>query len=236
MSKLDKRRAYLWVVAYSIIALGIVAIVVLHLAGMIASIEYPLVFLILILVGLPILPNISELTISRDGYVSVRTKIKSANKEDVKSMEDEIKQELCDSSSVRVDLRPYILEEICKIKGMDKSAMQINRQIEVINDKIGNFNPVFLWYSNINNEEIFYEPKFTTVNRAFYNKIYVMLSKIVAYNEQHKKHLKLVLLVIRKNERGVGVSDSERVALERCFERSEKDGIFEIEDVEINKS
>lgn len=230
-------------ILYTAVALGVLAIIVLHIAGIVPTIGYPLVLLILILVVLPIVPNISEITVSKDERLSLKTcvGIKEADAEDIRSNDAEMDQELNCSTSNRsihlTDLRSSILEAFCEKRQITKNEMKKNRQIEVLDDKIGTYNPVFSWYSNCNNEEVLYEPKFTAVNRAFFNKLYVMLSKIAAYNEQHERNIKLVLLVVKKTSGNeLGVSGDEIDVLKRNFEKSENNGIFEIQYIDINQN
>lgn len=66
---------------YCFVFWGIVAIVVLRLVGLTSTIEKSLIYLIMILVGLLVLPAISEFSIGGSGaYLSVKTKVDEAAK------------------------------------------------------------------------------------------------------------------------------------------------------------
>jgi hypothetical protein len=223
--------------SYCLVALGVTAIIVLHLVGIIPVIEYSLIYLILILVALLIFPTVSEFTIANAlGSVSVKSSILPTKENDDENSDNEINQELKGALSKisAKDVRAQILQSYCMNNGIKGKRIQENCQIISSGDKIGSVNPVFSWYYKDGVKEFFCEPKFTSVNIAFYNKLYVMLSKIFVYNEQNENRLKLVLLVVIKTEkREFGVSSEELESLEDCFDDSINNGILEIKKIEI---
>ncbi len=222
---------------YCFVFWGIVAIVVLRLVGLTSTIEKSLIYLIMILVGLLVLPAISEFSIGGSGaYLSVKTKVDEAAKKDVEINDKESEQELKTAGakiSVK-EIRKKILEKFCSANPLTVENFETNCQISVSDDRIGGLNPVFSWYTNIDGDEVLYEPKFTAINSSFYNKLYVMLSKIAVYNEQTCKHLELVLIVVVKRETsGLGVWDADLDKLKVCFKKSMEDKILKIKEIEI---
>lgn len=222
---------------YCLVFFGIVAIIILHLVGVIPFIEKSLIYLFLILVGLLILPAISEFSVGGSGaYLSVKTKVDEAAKKDVEINDKESEQELKTvGAKISVtEIREKILEKFCSANPLTVENFEKNCQVSVSDDRISELNPVFSWYSNVNGDEVLYEPKFTAMNSTFYNKLYVMLSKIVAYNEQNGKRLRMILIVLEKNEMlGIGVQDGDRNALEHIFKTPIKNGLLQVEKIKI---
>ena len=84
-------------------------------------------------------------------------------------------------------------------------------------------------------KEFLIEPRFTEINKTFYNKLYVMLSKLLAYNEANNKKIKLILLIHKMdNKTKIGVSKESIEKLEKVFSPALISKLLKIETLEIS--
>ncbi len=127
-------------------------------------------------------------------------------------------------------LASYIKQEKTVLREND---FHKNRQIISLNNTINTINPIFTWYTSENHTEKLYEAKFTVINSAYYNKLYVMLSKIREYNAENNSVLSLVLILCEENDNKIGVSNENIDDISEIFKPAIQSKLLEIKTVKI---
>lgn len=206
-----KTKVGLYCVFYSLYILGLLTIVVLRLLNIIQKVDLECIYLIILLSVLVVIPQFKKIKI-KDLELEARNSISKAeegeieenSKEEDKDLKEQSKGS-CAFSSEKI--KEKIFNSYCNKKSVDGKFIESNRKIICDGDPINSNNPVFSWYHKRNFQEYFIEAKFTQINSAYYNKLYVMLSKINLYNQTEPKKLSLVLLILENDpDRNVGVS------------------------------
>lgn len=242
MSKKEKKfLPLIYFVVYFAFFIALLALLIFRLLNKIPYFDRDCLFLILILVALMIFPAIEKIGIK--GLLEIRKTsnfISEASKKDEQEKEKEEQSEL-NAKNDSVKYRPFEIHEkiLSKFIETEKTTLRSsdfrkNMQIKNTKSIINTFTPVFTWYTNEDGKETLYEAKFTTINSAYYNKLYVMLSKIKEYNEESNGHLKLILIFADESNAGVGVDEESINVLKNIFQPAEKAHLLETRTVKIN--
>ena len=231
-------------VMYWLVFLGILAILIFRLLNKIPFFDINCVFLIIILCVLLLFPVIDKFAIK--GIIEVQKasyKIDNASEAEGKESEAEEQNEL-DTQMEKHKLSVSEIRELVRKAFIETSKQSLtetdfeeNMQIiqDYYKDTIGKYSPVFTWYTKKRSER-FYEPKFTKISSAFYNKIYVMLSKIKLYNEANNSHLKLIVIFVNKTDSNIGVEKDEITNFCDLFKPAIDSKLLETKDIEIKIS
>ena len=230
MSKHKKN--YFSTALYIILVVSIFVCLALNFLGIIAF-DKNIVLLIAILSAVVIIPMYDKFAI-KDFVFEKNVEIKSSDESQIKEKDSEDQKALDEEVNKNTDNKIRVSEIRDKIKSKleDSDCFDNNKQIILSEDKINNYNPIFTWFDS--NNSMLIEPKYTEINTSFYNKLYVMLSKIIAYNKIKNANLKLKLVVVCKKENEIGVSDTSISKLEDVFSPSIDAGIFRIQKVSID--
>lgn len=227
----DKKNYYSTVL-YILLVASIFVCLVLYFLNLV-SLTKDVVFLMAILSALVLIPMYDKFAI-KDVVFEKNGEIKSSEKNQVAEKDKEEQKALDEELSKNNEKKIKVSEIKDKIKSKleDSDCFADNKQIVISEDKINKYNPIFTWFDS--NNSILIEPKYTEINTSFYNKLYVMLSKIRAYNKIKNANLKLKLVVVCKKENEIGVSDTSISKLEDVFSPSIDAGIFKIQKVCID--
>ena len=227
----DKKNYYSTVL-YILLVASIFVCLVLYFLNLV-SLTKDVVFLMAILSALVLIPMYDKFAI-KDLVFEKNVKIESSEKNQVAEKDNEEQKALDEELNKNNEKKIKVSEikEKIKSKFEDSDCFADNKQIVISEDKINNYNPIFTWFDS--NNSILIEPKYTEINTSFYNKLYVMLSKIRAYNKIKNANLKLKLVVVCKKENEIGVSDTSISKLEDVFSPSIDAGIFRIQKVSID--
>ena len=203
-------------ILYAIVFLGISAVIILRFVGVIKQFDIEYIYLLLLVSAFALIPQFKKISIGDLSLEKETSTMEEADDKDVESTKEEENKELEEQLKNSVtkkkasDIKAKLLEAYCN-KGNKSIAIEDfkeNRQIVYSGDSINNDNPIFTWSLNKNGKEYLVEAKFTEINKAYYNKIYVMLSKIISYNKINDKNFKLVLLVQNLDDDNIGVSEN----------------------------
>ena len=104
----------------------------------------------------------------------------------------------------------------------------MDRQIENLDDPVHLKSPVFSYYSESHCS--LYEVKFAHMNSAYFDKLYVMLSKIHLYNLSVSPSKRLSLHLITACDGVCGVGDDCILKIRQFFSPSVQDGLLIIEE------
>lgn len=222
-------------VLYTTVFLVILAVIILRFCGVIKEFDIEYIYLLLLLSVLAVIPQFKKISFRDLSLEKETSSVKNADQELVNKTEKEERNELSKqakgkSKKTVSEIKAAMLEAYCKNRDstLNKDDFDKNRQIVHVGDPINTDNPIYSWYTNKNGRECLYEAKFTEINKAYYNKLYVMLAKIISYNKINGKKLKLVLLLKRMDKDGVGVS-SGIDNLEDTFSPAIDSGLLRVE-------
>lgn len=211
-------------ILYTITFFGLVAIVILRFCGIIKEFDIEYIYLLLMLSVMVIIPQFKKIAIGEISLEKDVLSVKKADEESIKTTENEEKEEISKLANGKVEkstkeIKHNLLDAYCNKhgNGIDRNDFQENMQIAYIGDPINKDTPVFSWFLNQNNKEKLFEAKFTEINKAYYNKLYVMLSKIILHNKINKKNLSLILLIKKQSDDNIGVSDDGIQNLKNTF-------------------
>lgn len=225
----DKKNYYSTVL-YILLVASIFVCLVLYFLNLV-SLTKDVVFLMAILSALVLIPMYDKFAI-KDLVFEKNVKIESSEKNQVAEKDNEEQKALDEELNKNNEKKIKVSEIKDKIKSKleDSDCFADNKQIVISEDKINNYNPIFTWFDSSNGFLI--EPKYTEINTSFYNKLYVMLSKIRVYNKIKNAHLKLKLVVVKKGT--IGVSDESISTLKDVFSPSIDADILIIKTVSID--
>lgn len=244
----NSKNCFIQNLPYFFVSSGIAVLAILRAVNVVPKIDIEYIYLLLILSVLAVIPQFSAISFNGIKFEKTGATIQNA---DVKTLENDEKEEEAelkeDLSKIgggkeqKIDakqIKMKILNKFCEDKGISKPTVLQNRQIITKKNPISADNPVFSWYlENFFDQQSLMEAKFTSVNRAYYNKLYVMLSKILGYNSENKnneKKLNLILLVKEYNEQDkIGVKEDELENLKNTFSPAIGSGLLRIEPIEI---
>lgn len=222
-------------IGYYFLFVGVFALVLLHLLGVVPELDNGLLYFVLILVGMVLIPAYDKVSFA--GLHLEKVEIKNADEDAVKDKESELETEIQKFSGSKYDakeVKKEVLSQFLKKQHFSQNDVRENRQIKLLNNPIAELEPIFSWCIKHDNEEIFVEPKFTTINRTFYNKLYVMLEGIKEYKKQQGKNVKLFLLVAQQHkENKCGINEDEIEKIESIFNQSLNSGLLEIKRISL---
>ncbi|MBR4824439.1 MAG: hypothetical protein IKZ86_06545 [Spirochaetaceae bacterium] len=228
-------------VLYSLLTLfliaGITTLLVLHFTKIIETFDMESVYLIALLVIIVLLllffPNIKEFSL---GGIAFKTDAKESIKEADPSQEyidDEKMPDKINTKEIKKQMLAKFLDQ--NETGLNESDFRQDMQIVSESDSINTYSPIFTWYTDKDSRKIFYEAKFTDITSTYHNKLYVMLSKIMRYNEQNDEDAKLILILLEKDYR-CGVEKEHISNLKNVFRPALKNNLLEIATIRIDES